>query len=148
MKNLELFNVLAPLIDDPNAIVPLVESLSIYDPHLMAICSDYFYKIRHLKIVHEITIYTNTSPLHVATGFGYTEFVKLLAPLTENPNAPDFNGISPIYIAAGNGETEIVKALIHLTENPNASDISGKTPFDVATEKGYAEIVKLLEPYL
>ena len=59
--------------------------------------------------------------------------MKLLAPLTENPNAPDFNGISPIYIAAGNGETEIVKTLIHLTENPNASDISGKTPYDFWT---------------
>ena len=67
MKNLELFNVLAPLIDDPNAIVSLVEYLSIYDPHAKAIYSDYFFKIRPLKIVHEITIYTDTSPMHVAT---------------------------------------------------------------------------------
>ena len=112
MKNLELFNVLAPLIDDPNAIVHLIESLSIYDPHLMAICSDYFYKIRHLKIVHEMTIYTDTSPMHLATGFGYTEFVKLLAPLTENPNAPDKCGMTPIHYATYYGHTEIVKILV------------------------------------
>ena len=125
---LELANFLAPLMDDPNAIVPLFEALFIDDPD-------------------GALIKTELSPMHLATGSGYTEFVKLFAPLAKNPNAPDFNGISPIYIAAGKGETEIVKMLIHLTENPNASDIGGHTPFDVATEKGHVEIAKLLEPF-
>ena len=144
----ELVNVLAPLIDNPYAIVPLVKSLVIDDPSAKAIVSNFFMEIRPLEIFYETTVYTDTSPLHLAAGFGNTEFMKILAPLAENPNAPDFKGISPIHIAAWKGETEIVKTLIHLTENPNASDIRCETPFDLATKKGYAEIVKLLEPYL
>ena len=51
---------------------------------------------------------------------GLTEIVKILAPLTENPNAPDRNGYTPIICAAHNGHTEIVKILVPLTDNPNA----------------------------
>ena len=39
------------------------------------------------------------------------EIVKIIAPLTENPNAPSKNGETPINIAAQNGHTEIVKIL-------------------------------------
>ena len=37
-----------------------------------------------------------------------SEIVKILAPLTNNPNAPDEYGKTPIYWAARNGHTEIV----------------------------------------
>ena len=37
------------------------------------------------------------------------EIVKTLAPLTDNPNAPNNFGITPIYLAALEGHTEIVK---------------------------------------
>ena len=37
-----------------------------------------------------------------------TEIVKILAPLTNNPNAPNEYGKTPIYWAARNGHTEIV----------------------------------------
>ena len=43
---------------------------------------------------------------------GYTEIVKILVPLTDNPNSPDKNGRTPIYLAARYGHTEIVKILI------------------------------------
>ena len=46
--------------------------------------------------------------------------VKILAPLTDNPNAPDNNGQTPIYLAAANGHTDMVKILAPLTDNPNA----------------------------
>ena len=38
-----------------------------------------------------------------------TEIVKILAPLTDNPNAPDDSGYTPIHEAALRGHTEIVK---------------------------------------
>ena len=42
----------------------------------------------------------------------------MLAPFTDNPNAPENNGTTPIHIAALHGHTEIVKILIPLTDNP------------------------------
>ena len=52
----------------------------------------------------------------------HTEIIKILAPLTGNPNAPDKHGRIPIYTAAQNGHTEIVKILAPLSDNPNAPD--------------------------
>ena len=48
------------------------------------------------------------------------EIVKILAPLTDNPYAPDKDGTNMIHWAAGYGHTEIVKILAPLTDNPNA----------------------------
>ena len=56
------------------------------------------------------------------------EIVKILAPLTDNPNAPDKCGNTPIYRSAYYGHTEIVKILAPLTDNPNAPDEDGRTP--------------------
>ena len=46
----------------------------------------------------------------------------ILAPLTDNPNAPNINGVTPIQVAAQNGFTEIVNFLSSLTNNLNASN--------------------------
>ena len=51
---------------------------------------------------------------------GDTDFVKILAHLTNNPNAPDEYGRTPIYLAAFKGHTEIVKILTPLSDAPNA----------------------------
>ena len=32
------------------------------------------------------------TPIHSAARRGYTEIIKILAPLTDNPNAPDMRG--------------------------------------------------------
>ena len=61
-----------------------------------------------------------------------TEIVKILAPLTDNPNAPDKYGETPIIMATCLGHTEIVKILASLTDNPNASNKYGMTPKEVA----------------
>ena len=65
-----------------------------------------------------------------------TEIVKILAHLTDNPNAPDEVGRTPIYWAAFNGYTEIVKILAHLTDNPNLPDENGETPINWAACEG------------
>ena len=59
-----------------------------------------------------------------------TEIVKILAPLTDNPNAPNKDGNTPIHWAARNRHTEIVKILAPLTNNPNAPNNDGETPIE------------------
>ena len=74
------------------------------------------------------------------------EMIKNLVPLTDNPNAPNENGVTPIYMAAHIGNTEIVKILAPLTANPNAPDKDGDTPILWAAHTGSTEIVKILAP--
>ena len=75
---------------------------------------------------------------------GHTEIVKILVPLTDNPNAPNKDGDTPIHVAACAGNTEIVKILIPLTDNPNALNNDGETPFSIARN---AEIHKILKSF-
>ena len=49
-----------------------------------------------------------------------TKIVRIMAPLIDNPNAPNKYGRTPIFCAAGLGLTEIVKILAPLTDKPNA----------------------------
>ena len=46
-----------------------------------------------------------------------TEIVKILAPLTDNPNVPDKDGFTPIYNALEEGHTDIVKILAPMSGN-------------------------------
>ena len=50
---------------------------------------------------------------------GHTEIVKILVPLTNNPNAPNHYGSTPIYWAAMLVHTEIVKILAPFVDNPH-----------------------------
>ena len=59
---------------------------------------------------------------------GYVELVKLLAPLTDNPNAPNKDGETPIYWAARYGDTEVVKILARVADTPNVPNRDGETP--------------------
>ena len=70
-------------------------------------------KNEHTEIVQILT------PIHYAAFHGYIEIVKILAPLTDNPNAPNKIGDTPIYLAACNGHTEIVKILVPLADHLN-----------------------------
>ena len=74
------------------------------------------------------------------------EIVKILAPLTDNPNAPNKDGNTPIHYAAYYGHTEIVKILAPLTDNPNAPYKDGATPIYWAVRNGHTEIVQILAP--
>ena len=77
---------------------------------------------------------------------GDTDFVKILVPLTNNPNAPDEYEQTPIHWATLHGHTEIVKILAPLTDNPNAPNDIGETPMDVAESKDIRDILKSYEP--
>ena len=76
------------------------------------------------------------------------KILKILAPLTDNPNAALKSGWPPIYKAAYNGNMEIVKILAPLTDDPNAPDKDGFTPIYHAAQNGHTEIVKILTPLL
>ena len=54
-----------------------------------------------------------------ATNFGYDEIIKILAPLSENPNASDHTGTTPINNATYRGFTSTVRLLMNYVENPN-----------------------------
>ena len=73
------------------------------------------------------------------------EIVKILAPLTDNLNAPDEYGRTPIQMAAIRGHTEIVRILAPFVNILFASPIGG-TPLHEAARSGHTEIVKILIP--
>ena len=72
------------------------------------------------------------------------EIVTILAPLTNNPNAPNACGHTPICCAAFYGHTEIVKILAQFSNNPNAPNKWGCTPIFIATCYGHTKVVKIL----
>ena len=84
--------------------------------------------------------------IYQAAQNGSTKIVEILAPLTDNPNAPDEYGRTPIYCAAKSGHTEIVKIMAPLTDNPNSTDKNGQSPIFWAAHNGHTEIVKILAP--
>ena len=77
--------------------------------------------------------------------YGNIEIVKILAPMTNNPNYPN-KYVTPINLVAFHGHTEIVKFLAPLTDNPNTPNNVGDTPIHGAALKGHTEIVKFLAP--
>ena len=87
---------------------------------------------------------TSWTLIHEAAHEGNTEIVRILAPLSKNPNTPDKDGWTPIHWAAHHGYTEIVKILAPLTNNPNGPNNSGWTPLAVANNE---EIRRILESF-
>ena len=82
------------------------------------------------------------TPIYWAAWKGNTEIVKILAPLTDNPNAPNTAGETPIHNAACNGHAEIIKILAPLTVNPNAPDNIGRTPIKIAKNEDIRRIIE------
>ena len=59
---------------------------------------------------------------------GHTKIIEMLAPHTENVNAPTPEGYTPLQVAVCKGHIEVVKFLVSIIDNPNEPDISGMTP--------------------
>ena len=75
------------------------------------------------------------------------EMVKILAPLTENPNMMKSSGtLTPIHLAACNGHIEIVKILAPLIYTTNSSNAF--TTIHLAERSGHSEIVKFLTQFV
>ena len=75
-----------------------------------------------------------------------TKIVQISAPLTNDPNSSDQNGVTPIHLAACKVHREIVKILASLTwylDNPNAPGKDGTTPIHKVAWNGSTEIVKI-----
>ena len=101
-----------------------------------------------------------TTPILKATMRSNTEIVRILAPLSKRPNAPNCLGETPILHAARSGLEEIVRILVPLSENPTESDINfdsdsasinrktNSTPLLAAAGQGDVEIVRILAPLL
>ena len=87
-----------------------------------------------IKIGHFVD---GDTPIHHAAREGHLDVIKFLAPLTENPNAPDMYGDTPIHEAASFGNLDVIRFLAPLTENPNKPNKNGLTPIDVAMKNNY-----------
>ena len=91
------------------------------------------------------------TPIELAVNKGRADIIKILAPLSINPNAPTAGGIldwTPIYLATVRGDIEVIKALIPWTDNPNAPNRDGETPIECAGRHGHTEIVEILRPFV
>ena len=81
-----------------------------------------------------LMVLVGKTPIYDAAFCNHADIVKILASLTDNPNAPIQNGNTPIQVAACNGHTEIVRILTPLTDYPNAPNKYGSTPIHTAAK--------------
>ena len=88
------------------------------------------------------------NPIHWAATNGYTDVVKILAPISAFPNAPDSFGWSPVFTAAYFGHDDIIKVLApFLPENflyANSKHNFGICPLYMAAKKGHVNVVKTI----
>ena len=79
------------------------------------------------------------------------EIVKIIAPLTDNPNAPDEYGNTPIFWSTFNGHKEIAKILASLIKIDSFNEEEYYTLLETisyASHFGFTEIVELLTPMI
>ena len=143
----EFIRFAAPILDNPNdsfptlALAKKVFSRLSYDIQLMSWLLMWNWKVNEKWTPIQLLVY------HDYVSFiSPTEIVAILAPLTQNPNAPDPDGWTPINRAARRGNFEIIRIIAPLTDNPNMPDPKGLTPILQATKDGNSEIVRILAP--
>ena len=89
------------------------------------------------------------TPIGLAVNKRRADIIKILAPLSINPNALTGGmNCTPIYWATVRGDIEVIKALIPWTDNPNAPNRDGETPIECAGRHGHTEIVEILRPFV
>jgi ankyrin repeat protein len=82
--------------------------------------------------------------LHLASGNGHLELVKLLLENGANPNAVNESNDTPLHKAVENGYLDLVKLLLENGANPNAVGESNNTPLHKAAANGDLDLVGLL----
>ena len=125
----EFIRFAAPILDNPNdsfptlALAKKVFSRLSYDNKYCSWLLTWNWKVNEKWTPIQLLVY------HDYVSFiSPTEIVAILAPLTQNPNAPDPDGWTPINRVARRGNSEIVRILAPLSDNPNMSDPKGLTP--------------------
>ena len=101
----EIIGILAPLIENPNA------------PYSMDQAAQYWGEGLEPNYP-----YTGWTPIQVATERRNTEIVRILAPLSARPNAPNPEGYTPIFRAAMKRYYEVIEILAPLSDNFNAPE--------------------------
>lgn len=84
------------------------------------------------------------SVIHIATGLGYTETIKLLLSLGSDINLPNKFLWAPIHFATRYGHLDAVKILINNRADITLKTISNETALDIANNNGKHEISSLL----
>ena len=89
--------------------------------------------------------------MHVASIDGNLEIIKILAPVTEEPNVNDDGGLTPIHIAVEQGDLKIVQFLAPLAKNLDSTSsyggIADETAAVLAYRKGHLDMFKILAPF-
>ena len=75
------------------------------------------------------------TPIHVAALHGKVEVIKILAPLTDNPNPRDEDGKTPIELAISCGHSEVVKLLKTFQESAKRPLTSNAKVFEKSIKR-------------
>ena len=143
----EIIGKLAPLIENPNAPYP-GQALGPARPklgiqHFWEQGDKYLRKGPGLEPVYP---YAGWTPIQIATERGNTEIIRILAPLSDRPNAVNPKGYTPIFRAAMKRYHEVIEILAPLSDNFDEPEPDGFTPIQFSATEGDIEIIKLLVP--
>ncbi len=84
------------------------------------------------------------TPLHLATGMGHYDIVRLLLLKGADVNAANPQGQTPLHFAAIYGLTDVARVLAENGADPTPRDQDSMTAHDRASGYGYQEIADLI----
>ena len=86
--------------------------------------------------------------LHMSSGNGFTEIVKMLLKDESriNLNVLNESGNTALHYAALNGKKDIVMLLIEKKADANVKNEFGRIPLEDALQNGHSDIAELLAP--
>ncbi|ACE06220.1 hypothetical protein Aasi_0849 [Candidatus Amoebophilus asiaticus 5a2] len=87
------------------------------------------------------------STVHLTSGMGNIEILKLLLEYKADVNTKNINGCSPLYLAIQEEYIAIINLLLKHKANVNLADKSNRSPLYVAIRKGSLEMVNILLDY-
>ena len=88
--------------------------------------------------------FINSTPLHVAAGYGLVLWTKYLIQRGMDINALDRSENTPLFWASKGGHSAVVDLLLKAGAKPDVDGFDGLKPLHVAASRNHAEVVKLL----